>query len=525
MRVHCGACDQEFELPDGERLRCPNCLRRTGLNVVDPAARKRGGILSLPPAVLAIVAVAIVGVASVGIFLWARAGEPKKPGPAAWAPPAPRSDAELAAALTTAGIDKADQVAPLGQTDAVRALAKGITVTEPLQRLRAAAALVRAGLASGKLEHSEPSFMGGEPPRDAGELALLLESGQAARVSSFELALLTAAIARASGAPALIGEGLSPLVDNDAGVRGRGPALEPSGTRGVFVAARAPTSPVSAPQLVVVDGQEPPEVDVRSDELVTQIFYSQRGLARLGSDPEAAARDADLAAKIAQPSPTVASARAAIAEIVDMPETAVSIWRTAISQGGGDAPRLAALAHALLAAGDPGQAAAEARDALALDPGNASAHGALARAMASAGAVEEATRHIEEARKKAGSVRRLALAEAALEFARGDRDGARKRLDAAIDDSDPSVSAEAGLTLYELAAQEGDKVRGAEVRRRVLEASKLKTRLGLRFDEIDRAYAPPPAPPDSGVPPAGSDGGVPDSGPKYVIPDGKGTPI
>src|SRR5689334_4347361 len=105
MRIHCGACDQEFEIPDGGRLRCPNCLRRTGLHEVDPESQKKRGILGLPPAILAIVAVGIVAVASLGVFLWARASAPRKTNPNAWAPPAPRTDAELDKVLATAGID------------------------------------------------------------------------------------------------------------------------------------------------------------------------------------------------------------------------------------------------------------------------------------------------------------------------------------------------------------------------------------------------------------------------------------
>jgi tetratricopeptide (TPR) repeat protein/DNA-directed RNA polymerase subunit RPC12/RpoP len=212
----CTHCDHRFSLAEGDEVRCPACLRKSGVvperlfdgKAVSAAALSEGARPRMRGPALLLGVAAIAAAALAGWWFMAGPGEAPEPGGEI---AAGAGDAALAAA-EAAGVPR-DAVQPwLSADPRVSSFALGLGVegqgdeAKAQRLLEAFEKLHREGRFS-----KESTFDEGMegPPRTAGEVAAAITAGTSPRLTPFELGALLVASLRALGAEASAAESLS----------------------------------------------------------------------------------------------------------------------------------------------------------------------------------------------------------------------------------------------------------------------------------------------------------------------------
>lgn len=532
MKYICANCDHTFETDDS-KPRCPKCLRHHGLLTEEEAAqgaaakaRKTASQTRSSRGLLlwGLLAVVVAGGVGVGVYFFTRP-KPAAPVPArvGLGPVAPDLLRKVAA----------KRGVPLGSLyfevdEALKAegrrLGHGADRAATARRLLEA---VRIGLPQGETGKTAAGKKPWVDLRPAGRMkagALLqagplftkMKEGQPVTVTSYELACVTLALARASGLHAVLAE-IFRHTDR------KGPA-DPSGFMGTFgVAVYAGKSYAGQPELVL-DPARGTLGTAKEYEVLTDLGAAAHGLSlhafsllRGSGELAAAAEASGLAVKLEPRSATILAARGMLLLGSGGVDPAQDSLRMALAVRE-DGPRhlLAALGAAQKSK-SASEALAGVDQALNRDPEYALAHAFKAQFLLQQGKAAEAQAALDRAQELAPDLPEALILRAQLLHAEGKASQALALLRKAVE-RDPQ-SHEARLALWQILTMSGDD-EAAEAEEKALLAlvpttQRLQTREMLqefkkRFQEHKASQPPAAKGPDGSdpyklQPPSGSE--------------------
>jgi tetratricopeptide (TPR) repeat protein len=394
MRYRCVHCDKEIEVAEGQKPRCPTCMRVHGLTPLSGTASNGSGARSraLLFGVVALLALA----AGTGFWLLRRAPE----GPGATAPsrtespvaaPATLASELLAHGLPAKGLERSLQASPEVEAwaktaagDAKGALARAQAIVKAVRARAEASAFVPWSLADVR--------PGEAPLQPADTLAVLQKDGARKSLYPFELAALTVAALRALDEHAV-------LVEVFAFPAEKRP-LDASGRFGYYALGVRENE---GSQLQVLDpfggrSTPPAEADRRalSDREGLGAALALSAAHTLALDPGRALKSADAAVALAPSTATTRSARA-IALLANAGSGEAERELKAAAQLRNDGPRRHNLAVLYLALGDFESAQRELMAAIEKEPEFASARVTLAGLLLGAGDQAGARKELEHA--------------------------------------------------------------------------------------------------------------------------------
>jgi Tfp pilus assembly protein PilF len=385
MRYRCAHCDQEIELPDGDKPRCPSCMRVHGLTPIAPVA---SGGSSRRASRIFVIALVLGCVAFSAAIAWTFRRSQTTGG----LPPA-----ALANELTSRGLSADGLERLLLPSDAVMAFAsQHAGAARGLPRAQAVVAALRARADKGAWQPSTlADTRSGEAPLNADQtLAALATDGAKKQLYPLELAALAVAALRNLDEPAV-------LVEVFAFAKQPRP-LDPSGRLGYYAVGLRSAAGAIDHVLDVYGGrsERPQAADMRalSDQEALGAALAVRAAQLIGRDPRGALKAADAAVALAPSSPTTRSARA-IALLANAGSDEAERELRAAAQLRSDGPRRHNLAVFMMAAGDYEGAEKELRAALELAPELASARVTLASLVLAQGDADGAKRELSEAER------------------------------------------------------------------------------------------------------------------------------
>jgi Flp pilus assembly protein TadD len=417
MRYLCIHCDEKFELPSEQELRCPKCMRVHGLRPLaggtPPKARWRRS-----PALLAAIA---LFVCALGAGAYAFLRHDREPDAVTLAS-GPLDQSALDAALVRAGVDAADLTRLLVADPSVEAFARGAVsgAIEPIAKARAVSAALRTRAQRGGFVNWSLSDPRQSPPMPAAQvLAAIAKDGARIQLYPLEIAALGVAALRALSVPAMLIE-LHTLGDERA-------PLDPSGRFGYFAVAVGESSQTA--HIFDVYGGRPErtgcaECGLLSDLAAVGAALSLRACQRMARNEAALAiRDADAAAKLLPDSPSVRTARGTVLLATGASDLGQREFEAA-AQLRPDGARRNNLAMLHLARGDAERATQEVARALEQHPDFAMAHVTLAQIHLARGERELCRAELEKAEALDSKLPVLPLTWAEFHASAGENDQA-----------------------------------------------------------------------------------------------------
>ena len=467
MQYLCVQCDERFELQDGEKVRCPKCMRVKSVRRVE-AASKAGAPKWLWPAAGAL----LVGLA-VGGYLFQQSRPPDKPGEVA---AEPISVTQVQRHLTALSIDAqglSKLLEPGPQVEAFARAAAGGKAS-PTEKGQAVVQAVRARAQAGAfVPWSMIDALPREPMTAEQTAGVLAKDGGRAHLYPLEVAALAVAALRAVDVDAMLAEAF--------GFEGDRSPPDPSGRLGYLVVQAADR--VLDPYAGRTQAPLPNALTTLTDLEAIGVALGLRALHRLGHarDPGGALQDADAALRLAPSSPSMRGVRAAVL-IASGGGPEGQRETEAALQMRADAARRNNAAMISLAAGDPETAAREVSLALEQYPDYASAHVTLASVQMVSLERAQARASLEKAEALDPQMPTLPLAWAQLHLEGGEVEQAIVRGEQAVKQrpDNPQVHLMMGR-IYRQASRYDDMRRAA---RRVMElvpdAQKQPTRDVIR---------------------------------------------
>lgn len=310
MQYHCVQCDQQFEVAEDDKPRCPKCLRQHGLRKLESQAARGGGPRGRGFIVLAALGAALLGAGGYALFRSQAAGKDS-------ARPVLDADDLRERLRVETGADLGDAAQLLEPSDALRAFAEQAAAgresdADKLQavvRAIRARADKRAFVSWSLLEPRET------PALVAAEAFAKLNPDEARNtLYPLEVAALATAALRGIDVPARVFE----VYAFDAE---RSP-LDPSGRLGYYAVGLGAEPGAQPPQsdrvLDVYGGRavqpKTGEYVALGDEQAVAALVGLRAMQRLAhaNDPASALRLADAATKLSPSSATLRGVRAAV---------------------------------------------------------------------------------------------------------------------------------------------------------------------------------------------------------------------
>ncbi len=492
MRYLCLNCEERFEHEEGQgKLRCPKCLRVTGLEKLDkgPASSaKAPSGSSRVPIAIAVALAAIIG----GYAIW-HAQAPEQVGETI--PDRPLSESTLAAHVRRLRANAGELVHLLDANETIEGFATRATggrrgAFEAAEGVQAA--LREKASARSFVRWSLGVPRDGAPSTAAQAYERMSEPGAAARLYPLEVSAIMTAALRSRGVNAMIAE-IYRFSGDDA-------PPDPSGQIGYYgVAVYEGEAGEGTPRIFDPWGgheRAPEEADVRvlNDVEAVGAALNIRALYLLvrENDPERALAASADAARLCPRSPAVRAVRGAIVLVAGNPTEALSELEAA-QQLRADGPRRNLVAGIYMAREDLESAEREASAALEEFPGFANAHATLAAIHMAQGDPDLARTELAAAERADPDLYILPSLRAGLFAASGDLDHAVAEIRHAVEVNPDFNTRLAAAQIYRQAGRYDDMRREAaallaltpEARRAQLREA-LVRRLGASaFDTSD----------------------------------------
>lgn len=491
----CVQCDERFEVPAGDKPRCPKCMRIHGLTELQTSD---GG--GTPRRLWALSALSLLALAAAAIVWWQR--------PAADTPAAE----EVLAELPAAGQDLS---APLAESEPLRAFAAAHVADGPLpEQIAAAARALREQVQRAGGAWAQPRW---EPraktsPLLPTPLLSALSRGEApSALYSLEWSAAVVAVLGAAGQELAVAE-----------IAERAGTPDPSGVLGYFGVARPASEgePAVVFDLSAQEGRsaEPLAAEtgaiVLSSDQVVAIFLGLRALHALPEQPALALTEVDAALKLWPRSPQLRSIRAQVLAATAGVAAAEDAARAAV-QLRPDGPRHVQLATFLLAQGALEEAEKQVTQALELDPGLGSAQLLRAGLLISKGETAEAKSVLAPLIEQSPELPGLFLTAAQAEAAAGDLPAAIAQAERALAQHSAAPDARVALAQLRLASGDTEGMRG-ELQRWLAatpeaQQPQVREHIEALFGADALASGEPPA--------ADDDRAAPDATPSGPLPD------
>jgi predicted Zn-dependent protease len=423
----CRNCGVSFTVEEGERPRCPSCLR---VHAVEEGERPETKDTQAPQGgarrwiwALGILGVAVIGV---GLFFGLRQGAaPRKD------PEGASVDRALVEALKRHGIPDEDLVLPVGQTEAIRAQGKEVlagksgTAEQAAALWGAAEALLRAR----SLRPGAEELLGTLLIRSGPKAHADLRAGKEGGVYALEVAAMLISMARAAGAGAWAFEIGGP---GRARIRAElGPVVGRIG-----VAVYSGGDPKGKPAVIDLDRgvvlESAAGRRLEDSELAAQFYGARAGHFWRQGDGKRANRESEWAQRLDPLSPAVSATRGIVLLSFGQTDSGLSALKRAVQLGGDTGLFEMLSCLALLRAERPEEALEGCKRGVEKDPGMAATHVALAYAYLAQGETEKAKDSIEHARKIDDSDPEVQKALAQLHMAREDVGAAKAALEVAL---------------------------------------------------------------------------------------------
>lgn len=431
MRYLCLNCEERFEHDESKgKLRCPKCLRVTGL---EPLPTPSSGAASPGSSrIRVMVAIAALGAVVAAYAVW-RANAPEYVSDDV--PLRPLSQSALAAHLRRLRADAGDLARLLEPSEAIEGFA-----TRAARDRSGSLALAEGIHAALRQKASERGFVRWSlgVPRDtaprtaAGAYEELREPGRAARLYPIELAAVAVAALRSRGVPAMVAE-----IHR---FPGDGAPPDPSGQIGYYGVAVYEGEPgEGTPRIFDPWGgheTQPEENDRRvlTDVEAVGAAMNVRALHLLvrENDPERALEASSHATRLFPRSAAIRAVRGAILLVAGNPNEALAELEAA-HQLRSDGPRRNLLAGLYLAREDISAAQREVSAALEEFPEFAHAHATLAAIHLAEGESDLARAELETAERADPDLYILPSLRASYHASRGDLDRAVAEIRRAVE--------------------------------------------------------------------------------------------
>jgi Tfp pilus assembly protein PilF len=524
----CRNCGTAFAVEEGEKPRCPKCLRVHGVDGGRGEGEPSAARGRARPWMVGILVVAVGGAAGVYFALRPPRGKVGASGAGV--------DAAVVEALKARGIPESDVVVPVGESPALaeagkQALAGKATPAEQAAALAAAAeGLLRASGGRPGREDLLRTQLPRTGPKAFEELQSGVPGAYAIEITSILVSMARAAGLKAeayelrtSPRPRLRPEPFPQLSDLGVAILASDPKAKPT------------VLDVQLGKIVEAEGR------VLSDVRLAGHLYSARaGHFYLRGEGTRANRESEWAVKLDEESPAVTATRGVVLLAFGQNDAALAALRRASEIGGGGrwdllvcmallraerneealplckraADRepgqtgpLVALAYAYLAQGEVDKAMEVVERARKIDEDDPEVHKGLAQVFVAQGNAARAHEELSKALKLDPKTRGAHLMRALLAMKDLDFDAAVSALrqEVEVDPENERIRALLATTLYRSGDREGAEKVLDEMRRRSRDAA-ITDRLvaqvrkeALEEDEEERADAGPSAAPDAGV--------------------------
>ncbi|MBN8613540.1 MAG: tetratricopeptide repeat protein [Deltaproteobacteria bacterium] len=376
MRYLCLNCEERFEHDDKGKLRCPKCLRVTGLEKIESGAVQTAQAAKNPYLVPGVIAVALAAI--VGVYAVWHSNAPEQVGDDV--PMRPLSQGTLAGHLRRLRADAGELASLLEANDAIEGFATR-AASDRDETMEIAEGVQQALRTKANERHFVRWSLG--VPRDtapgtaAEAYEDMREAGGAARLYPIEVAAVAVSALRSRGVPAMVAE-----IHR---FPGDGSPPDPSGQMGYYGVAVYEDEPgEGTPRIFDPWGgheSEPEEDDFRvlDDVEAVGAAVNLRALHLLvrENDPERALETSSEAIRLLPRSPAVRAVRGAILLVAGNPNEALAELEAA-QQIRADGPRRNLIAGLHMAREDLDAAQREASAALEEFPDYAHAHATLA---------------------------------------------------------------------------------------------------------------------------------------------------
>lgn len=492
MRYLCLNCEERFEHEDGKgKLRCPKCLRVTGLEVIaSPAATASPAAKNpyLVPGIVVALVAAVIG----GYAAW-RSSAPEQVGDEI--PLRPLSQGTLAGHIRRLRADAGELAQLLVASEAIEGFA-----TRAGQGRSDTVAIAQGVQAALREKASARHFVRwslGVPRESAPDTAAqayedMREAGAAARLYPIEVAAIAVSALRSRGVGAMVAE-----IHR---FPGDGAPPDPSGQLGYYGVAVYEGEPgEGTPQIFDPWGghEAPPEEGdyrVLNDVEAVGAAVNVRALHLLvrENNPERALEASSQAIRLCPRSPAVRAVRGAILLVAGNPNEALAELESA-QQIRADGPRRNLTAGLYMAREDLASAQREASAALEEFPDYAHAHATLAAVHMAQGEPDLARAELEAAERSDPDLHILPSLRASFYAAQGDLEHAVTEIRRAVEVNPDFNTRLAAAQIYRQAGRYEDMRREAaavlllvpEARRSQLREA-LSRRLGAAaFDTSD----------------------------------------
>lgn len=484
MRYRCTSCDKEFDVPEGDRPRCPSCLRIHDVEAVErrkPASSRYRGLI-----VVAVVVAAAVG----GYAYWYRSqesGETAADGGASSVEAGPMDDAALRAELGRRGLKAAEIVLPFATTKEVETFASKAArgAASPREKVVAVQDAIRE-LASGAHESYVASAPRAAGPKSPTETLAALRSDEPYEPYPFELAALMVAALRSLGVEAALAEVFR--------YQGEARPADASGTIGHYAVAIPEGESYERPAVYDPStgrrgDNARGDVEVLTDVEAAGSLLVLRALHEVAFGEEASEgeRLATLAVRLRPESATALAARGTVRLLAGGGElsarAALEEYERAL-RARSDPQRKVLVARVLLAAQQVPRAEELVRSALEDAPEFAAAHGLMGMIHAASRRIEEAQASITRAEELEPRDPHLGLLWVQLHIAQRDLGAAAEAALAVVDrvPDDPQPRLLLAQVLWEDAQYGAAEAQLRELLRRDPDNDRLRDLLREAFD-------------------------------------------
>ena len=406
----CRNCSTRFAVEEGEKARCPSCLRVHGVDSGEEQgeAAEHKVAVAAPKAsrVPLLIAVVVLGLGAGGYFLWraqqdrgrgseGTAGGGKSAGGAGIA--ASGASKALVEALRKAGISDESIVAAVGESSALAAKAKDLLAGKTAAGEQASA-LWGLGESWRKGLGQKPGFEGllrKQIVRGAPKAFDDLAAAAPGEFYALEVAAALLSVARAGGVSAWameLGTGEGPIrSEASPQLANIGVAVYPAGDK----TAKPFVIDVVAGK--VVEGGLGRRLE--DAQLAAHFYVARAGYFFLRSEGSRANRESEWAMKLDEESPAVAASRGIVLMAFGQVDQAVTQMRRATERGGAAGRWQVILCLGLLRAERGDDALEACKKGVEKEPGATGAHLALGYAYLAVGEVDKALETVEGARK------------------------------------------------------------------------------------------------------------------------------
>jgi hypothetical protein len=509
MKYRCTSCDEVFEVPEGDRARCPKCLR---IHDVEPVVSGRSKVRRHQGP---IVFFGIIAAGVTAYLLWYFTEGEEEPQEEPVAEVGPLTEQELRAQLVARHLKQSEVVIPFAESDEITAFARKAAhgKAAPGEKAQALLDAVRARITDNH-EHYVSISPRRSPPHTPSETLRAIESDDGFEPYPYEVAALMVAACRSIGVPAVMAEVFQ--------YSGTKRPTDASGVNGYFVAALPRGGSYRRPVLYDpasgrFDDSADGEAQVLTDVEAVSAVLTLRALyesAHRGNGP-LAERLSSLAVKLRPGSATALAAHGTVRLMAGGGElsarSALEEYEQALRIRP-DPQRRVLVARILIALQQVDRAEELVRSALADAPEFAAAHAILGLIHLANERTEEAQADLTTAEQLEPRDPQLALLWVQYHLAQRDipaaLDAARAVVDRVPDDPQPRLML--AQALYQDARYEQAEAQFRELLRRNPDNSQLRDLLreAFEYDPSDSELAGDVGPEEH----ASADDGEPDAG-------------